>query len=1029
MRFGALTIEVSADVVLGCGMSSISVLGPVEVRRSGQLIQIPAGKTSEVLVRLALEAGSPVRTDRLLDDLWGDDAVHTTRNTVHSKIAKLRRALGDPPLIIGANGSYTLDIDPVDVDALAAPTRATEAAALFNEGDSSGASRLCSTALQMFRGEVLAAAGDGDWVLAHRARLDATRMRLIETGCSARLRLGEASDVVGDLEVAVIAYPYHENLWLLLMTALHESGRSTDALATYQRVRLQLADDLGLDPGPSLRALERRILLDDTNAAPLSSPPRLGGNLPPIARELVGRGTEIATVCELLARNRLVEIVGTGGVGKTAVAIAAGRVFATSLHTASSDVWLARLETTTTADAVVDALIAVLNVTGGEASLYERLRTSGALIILDNCEHIVQAAADLAARLLECSPDVRILCTSQVSLEIDGAAHLELSPLDLDDAVELFTRRAAAQRTSQRLDRHDDAVLELCRSLDGLPLAIELAAARTKTLSIDDITRRLDDRFNVLNDPTSHRPERRRALKATIQWSYELLFPDDQRGLWALATFAGGAPLAGIEAVIASLDVPAATAIDVVSRLASRSLLIVDEDASSLVRYRLLDSVRAFALEAMTTTAHAAHAEWFAQAARTSTAGVRSSRQSEHLAFARTERANIDAALEWSMSHEPLLALDIAIGFGWAWVVLGDSRAAQRILDALESAGTTAAADQRADAFLLAGWIEASTGDLALARNHIGHANDIAESLHDIDLHARSCYYLAYVESHDGDFQRALDLTDRSRSLYAGLDRSWDRAANALFAARAAISAGDEDRSIETTTEAGHWLRTVEDPWLHTRHDAALGELARLQHRFDDAVTHLGRAVATSNRLGFFQTAAYQTFSLGRAQSQAGDHDTGAATLALAIDRAEATGDARMATLARVHLARELRTSGQLQHARTALETAAAWHRTAGGGEQAALGDCLLAAMDAADGLDGAEARLQEILEQSRANGAAHVEVLALDALARIAAAHGHTVPAQAMIRLADQRMHDASAFIAEHDRVDARATRQIDCL
>ena len=192
---------------------------------------------------------------------------------------------------------------------------------------------------------------------------------------------------------------------------------------------------------------------------------------------------------------------------------------------------------------------------------------------------------------------MRILCTSQVPLDVDGEVVFELAPLALADAVELFGRRANAQRN--RASRADDAVHELCRSLDGLPLAIELAAARTKTLSIEEITRRLDDRFNVLSDPTSRRPERRRALKSTIRWSYDLLFPDDQRGLWALATFAGGAPPA-VESVLEALDVPAAAVIDVVGRLASRSLVIVDdEEAPMTVRYRLLDSIR-FALDAMT---------------------------------------------------------------------------------------------------------------------------------------------------------------------------------------------------------------------------------------------------------------------------------------------------------------------------------------------------------------------------------------------------------------------------------------------
>ena len=202
--------------------------------------------------------------------------------------------------------------------------------------------------------------------------------------------------------------------------------------------------------------------------------------------------------------------------------------------------------------------------------MIERLKIAAAVLILDNCEHIADDAASLAVRLLDGVPGLRILCTSQVPLDIDGEVLFELAPLDLADAVELFTLRARAQR-------HNRAAAEarqrrggrLCRALDGLPLAIELAAARTKTLSIVEITRRLDDRFNILSDPTSRRPERRRALRATIRWSYELLFPDDQRGLWALATFADGASLSAVEFVLQALDVPAAAAIDVVGRLAT----------------------------------------------------------------------------------------------------------------------------------------------------------------------------------------------------------------------------------------------------------------------------------------------------------------------------------------------------------------------------------------------------------------------------------------------------------------------------
>jgi tetratricopeptide (TPR) repeat protein len=573
-------------------------------------------------------------------------------------------------------------------------------------------------------------------------------------------------------------------------------------------------------------------------------------------------------------------------------------------------------------------------------------------------------------------------------------------------------------------------VHDLCRSLDGLPLAIELAAARTKTLSVQEIARRLVDRFSVLSDPTSRKPERRRALRATIGWSYELLFPDDKRGLWALATFTGGAPLAAVESVLEALDVPASAAIDVVGRVASRSLVIVDDHPSG-PRYRLLDSIRAFALDAMTDAglidrALDAHAAWFATAAGASTQGVRSALQAEYLSFARTERSNIDAALAWSAARDPRRALDIVNGFGWAWIVLGDSRGAQRILAALDAAGDAAPVRDRAGALLLAAWIEASTGHLEPARRHVAAATDLADTINDSDLQARCSYHLAYVVSHHGEWEQALELTARSRALYDGLDRPWDQAANALFASRAAISAGDVVRAAEARDQVEHWLKVVDDPWLQVRRDAMLGELARIEHRFDDAVHDIARAAETSGRLGFLQTEAYQLSSLGRAHCQAGDYVAGAATLELAIDKAEAVGDVRLAALARVHLGRVLRALGQVASARIALEAAAVWHRDAGGGEQALLGDCLLAALDANDHVAGADQRLVAILDAARDNDDAPVEIFALDALARIADEAGDAVTAGELSDAADRRMATASHFITERDRTDARSVRPL---
>ena len=1006
------------------------MLGALEVSRDGQRVPVPGGKTSELVVRLALEAGELVGADRLVEDLWTAEGVGARRNTLQSKVAMLRRALGDPSVITSRDGGYALAVDPPDVDALAALSATSRASGLFEAGDDGAAADLCVSTLRLYRGDVLQAAGDGDWATPHRARLEEARMTLLEIQFGARLRLGEAGDVIGELEEAVAAHPFRESLWELLITAQYRAGRQADALASYHRVKTLLAADLGLDPRPQLRELERRILAQDASldgtAGPTPRPrtPRGTGNLPSMSAELVGRENELAALADLLARGRLVTIVGPGGVGKTAAAIAVGRGLKASAAFPDG-IWLARLETAGTADRVIDVLVSAVDGPGGEAALFASLADASALVILDNCEHVVDPAAALAIRLLDAAPGLRILSTSQVPLDLDGELVYELDPLPLSEGVELFTRRAAAQRRRRAAEPDSEAVRDLCLSLDGLPLAIELAAARTKTLSIEEITRRLEDPFVILNDPTSRKPERRRSLRSTIAWSYDLLFPDDQRGLCAMAAFTGGAPLPAVESVLEALDVPAAVALDVVGRLAARSLVTVDDAAISRetgqpdpvdghpVRYRLLDSIRAFALEAMTAAglaapARAAHAAWFAEAAGSSTEGVRSARQAEHLDFARTERANIEAALAWARTHDPELALHTVNGFGWAWVVLGDSRGAQRILAALEVCGDASPPRDRANALLLAAWIEASTGHLDLARGHLAAAAEVAEATQDADLQARYFYYLAYVVSHHGDFRTAMELTDRSRTIYDTLDRPWDQAANGLFAARAAISAGDERRSVAAAARVEHWLDEVEDPWLHVRGEAMRGELARLQHRFDDAVHHLGRAANRSRQLGFQQTEAYQVTSLGRALCQTGDYEAGADALARGVEKALATGDVRLAALGRVHLGRVLRALGRSGEARTQLELAAEFHRGAGGGEQAALGDCLLAALDAADGVPGAPEQLEALLAAARRDGDAPVEVFALDALGR----HED----------ADARMADASHFITERDRTDRRA-------
>src|SRR5688572_22356730 len=244
-------------------MLTVAVLGPLEVTRDGRPVAVPAGKTSELVVRLALEHGALVRADRLVEDLWATSGVSARRNTLQSKITMLRRALGDPDLITSRDGGYALTIEPYDVDALAVLSAATVASGMFEAGDDAGAADLCASTLRLYRGDALQAAGDGDWVIPHRARLDEARIALLEIQFGARLRLGEVGDVIGELEAVVAAHPFQESLWELLITAQYRAGRQADALSSYQKVKAMLTAELGLDPRPQLQELEHRILVQD----------------------------------------------------------------------------------------------------------------------------------------------------------------------------------------------------------------------------------------------------------------------------------------------------------------------------------------------------------------------------------------------------------------------------------------------------------------------------------------------------------------------------------------------------------------------------------------------------------------------------------------------------------------------------------------------------------------------------------------------------------------------------------------------
>jgi len=1010
-------------------MLSIAVLGPVEVRRDGAVVPLPSGKTTEVLVRLAIDAGAPVRADRLIDDLWADVAATTGRNTLQSKVSQLRRALGVPGVITSGPGGYALDVEPGRVDALRVVTLATTASDLRQGGDLADAADLSGEALALFRGDVLVDAGDGPWLQPHRARLEEVRLGLLEDHFAARVELGAGGDVTGQLEALVQLHPLREGLWHTLITALYRNGRQADALAAYGRVRDILAEELGLDPGRDLQALEASVLqqVPWSAAAPARQPvgnQQPVGNLPRLSSPLIGRTSDLDVLGAQLEQDALVTLTGPTGVGKTRLAIELARQAA-----APDGVWLIRLDA---ADATTNLLQAVAETMHlpGERMLLERLASTECLLVLDNCEHVVGPAADLASLLLDAAPRLTVLATSQLPLGLDGESVYPLEPLPITESVQLFTYRAAEIRRQFVLDDDTAPVVEqLCQALDGLPLAIELAAARVRSLSVREIARRLDDRFGLLRDPTSRSPERRRVLAAAIAWSYELLFPDDQRGLQALSCFVGGAPLPAVESVLAVLGVPQSSAVDVISRLADRSLVTLTVTAGGSSRYHLLDSIRAFAVGRLRDAgsaddALAAHAHWFGRAAQDAAATIRGPAQPRWLAFVHDERSNIDAALAWSARHDPLLGVRIANGFGWAWVVLGDGIAgAHRVRSAREAAEHDAGVGprDRVTSLLLAGWLEASAGNVVRAEDDLDRALGEAIALNDEQSRADAQRHLAFLRLQQARPDDAAELAFQSADAARQRGLAWERAAGLLLGAAGSMMLGEIATAAAAADEAVRLLTPIGDSWGLVHAEAILGGIAQAAHRFDDASHYLENAAAASERLGFLGQAAYHLTRLGRVRHQAGQLQAASETLTLAIQAAIRGSDPRMAATARINLARVMRATGQHDAAQALLHQCDDWYRTAGGGDGALLTRALLAAASDSDDAD-----LEAMVDQARLAGDHEAGVVMLDALALRVAQRGQLTTAQQLLATADDAALAAVNIVDEVDRLDAHRAREL---
>jgi predicted ATPase/DNA-binding SARP family transcriptional activator len=629
------------------------LLGPVEVVGEGGALALGGPKQRALLAELLLRRGSAVPRERLVDALWGDKPPASAISSLQVYVHGLRRAVG-PDRFETRGNAYRVCLEPEELDVARFERLLAEA----RDAPPAHAEELLASALALWRGDALADLGDSP-VRAAASALEDLRLQALELRADARLALGEHREVVAELEELVAAEPYRERFREQLVLALYRSGRQQDALDAYQDARRTL-DELGVEPGPSLRELERAILRQDPSldfqATPEAPPLRLP--TPPTA--LVGRRLELTAVEAILRREdvRLVTLTGPGGTGKTRLALAVAEHLAPEVRGGAAFVDLSSIRDAELILPTIGQAIGVADTHEVEA----RLASSSILLVLDNLEQLAAEAAPLVARLLANAPRLRVLATSRVPLRVSGEHEYSVPPLPLAESVALFAERARAIDPAFVLD---DTVERICARLDGLPLAIELAAARVRTLPLAALEQRLDRALDVLVGGARDLPSRQQTLRATLDWSYSLLDADAQKLLTQLAVFAGGFGLADVEAVLGQDPV------EPLSALVEAGIVRRRDD-----RFTLLETVREYALDQLEDPdeVRGRHLAHYLEVVETAWEGILAGGEAEKdgMAVQVREADNLRAAFIFAVSRgDGDVIVRLACAQRWTWLMRG----------------------------------------------------------------------------------------------------------------------------------------------------------------------------------------------------------------------------------------------------------------------------------------------------------------------------------------------------------------------
>ncbi|BDM74584.1 SARP family transcriptional regulator (plasmid) [Streptomyces nigrescens] len=677
----------------------VTLLDAFQVSRGDTSLPVPGARLRALVVRLALAGGHAVEQSGLIDAIWAEDPPAGPAHALQALVSRLRRALGSAGDVAQSAGGYRLAVDAADVDALRFEQLAAAGRDRLRAGDPNAAAAVL--------GEAVALWGDrpGAEPTAVAAVAPAVATRLAHASieavadlADAELTLGRADAAAARLAALLAEHPLHERAAALLMDALAAQGRQAEALALYERVRESLADVLGTDPGAALGERHLRLLRAERPAPEAVQVRR--SNLPAPLTSFIGRDDDLARIDTLLTSGRLVTVLGPGGAGKTRLAVEAAR---RRRHAYPDGVWLIDLASVTEPAKVGAALLATIGLRGSalfEASaklrgnpvgelevLADQLDGRETLLVVDNCEHLIDAVAHLVAALLARCATLRVLATSREPLTVDGEALVPLGPLILPEpheevdqarrtaSVRLFTERAAAVRPGFDVDEHNlGEVLRVVRGLDGMPLALELAAARLRTLSLTGLAAGLSDRFRLLTTGSRAAFPRHRTLRAVIAWSWDLLGADARTVAERISVLPGGITPASAIAVCAGTTVPADEVPELLADLVDRSLLQLAPDTG---RYRMLETLREYGLERLAeqgtlTGARDLAAGHFAELVARYDPLLRGPEQLDALHVLHAEYDNVLAALRHLCdTGDATGAIALAVNLIWYWQMLG----------------------------------------------------------------------------------------------------------------------------------------------------------------------------------------------------------------------------------------------------------------------------------------------------------------------------------------------------------------------